>query len=326
MMRRTWISGLALEADTLAPLVHGLLADGRSDDGLALARMLAIVRHSEGHLALALDDLQRAIDRAQPSSTMLARAHVGALLLASRLGQIDRAERHLRTARQLVEERGGQDRWGRVSLARSEAEIGMRTNDTSALTLAVDHLRGELDEPLSVHDQVEVLGTLGEVLGELGDPGGVDALSDAVALSRALGGDAGLCGVLSSLAEQELRRGDAASAARHQREGLHLAAELGIPMPIACALVIAARLAEPAGWDETALRLHGKADAILEEIGFSLFPSDQALSDAMRARIRLRLDQERYDAATSSGRDLALDGAIELADEVFARVIDSPAI
>jgi predicted ATPase/class 3 adenylate cyclase len=320
-----WISGLGLEGDTLAPLIDSLLADGESDDGLALARLLAVVRHVEGRLALALDDLERAIERAQPSSSMLARAHTGAVLIAARLGQIERAERHLREARQLVEARGAHDRWGRVSLARSEAEIALRTSAAPALALAAEHLKRELDAPLSVRDRADVIATRGEVLGDLGDPEGVNCLTEAVALNRALGDGAGLGGVLSSLAEQELRQGDSVNAARHQREALHLAADLALPMPIACAFIIAARLAEPEGFADTALRLHGKADAMLEEIGFSLFPSDQALSDAMRERIRLRLDQEHYDSATSSGRDLTLHATIELADEVFTRTVESPA-
>jgi hypothetical protein len=58
---------------------------------------------------------------------------------------------------------------------------------------------------------------------------------------------------------------------------------------------------------------------ILEEAGWVLVPSHQALSDAMRDRIRLELGQERYDNLTGSGRELGLQAAIELADEVFAR-------
>jgi tetratricopeptide (TPR) repeat protein len=318
---RTWLSGLALEADTLARLIDSLLDDGRSDDALALARLLSIVRHVEGHVTLALDDLERAIARAQPSSTMLTRAHAGAVLISARLGQIDRAEGHLRVARQLVLERGAQDRWGRVSLARPEAEIALRTNATAALALAADHLKAELDEPLSARDRADVLSSLGEILGELGDPESVDALTKAVALNRTLADDAGLCGVLSSLAEHELRGSDTASAARHQREALHIAAEMATPMPIACSLIVAARLAEPAGFVETALRLHARADVILEEVDFALFPSDQALSDGMRERIRIQLGRERCDELTRSGRELGLYTAIELADKVFAETL-----
>ena len=90
---------------------------------------------------------------------------------------------------------------------------------------------------------------------------------------------------LASLAEQELRRANAVDAARHQREALRFATEAAMPQLIAGAFILAARLAEPAGSDEAALRLHALADAMLEEIGFTLFPSDQALSDEVLERI-----------------------------------------
>ncbi len=317
------LSDFGLEVDTVAPLVDGLLTDGRSDEALALVRLLSIARHVEGRLSLALDELEHAITRAQPSSSMLARVHVGAVLIAARLGRIDRAEHHLGAARALVDERGASDRWGRVSLARSEADLAMRASGTVALAAAADHLRRELDEPQSPADRANILGTLGEVLGDLGDPGNIDALTEAVALDRQLGDDGGLCGDLSSLAEQELRRGDTVNAARHQREGLRLAAELATPVPTASAFIIAARLAEPTGFGEAALRLHAAADVLLEEVGFSLLPSDQALSDEMRSRLLVQFGQERDDSLTAAGRQLDLHAAMELAEEVFERTIAS---
>jgi hypothetical protein len=66
-------------------------------------------------------------------------------------------------------------------------------------------------------------------------------LTEAVAVARALADDIGLCSQLASLAEQELRLGDASNAARHQQEALHLVAELGTRLPIACAFILAAR-------------------------------------------------------------------------------------
>ena len=102
----TGLGGLALEVDTIAPLIDGLLDDGRSDDALALARLASVSRTVDGHLMLALDDLEHAIERADPSSGMLPRALVGAVLLSSRVGDIERAEAHLLAARRSVEQVG----------------------------------------------------------------------------------------------------------------------------------------------------------------------------------------------------------------------------
>ena len=188
--------------------------------------------------------------------------------------------------------------------------------------IAVEHLERELDEPLSADDRADALCSLGEMLGDLGDAKAVDALTEAVALLRVLGDDGELCATLSSLAEQELRRANAVDAARHQREALRFATEAAMPQLIACAFILAARLAEPAGADEMALRLHALADAMLEEIGFTLVPSDQALSDEVLERIRLRFGEERYGALTISGRQLDLQTAIGLAEEIFERTIE----
>jgi hypothetical protein len=208
-----------------------------------------------------------------------------------------------------------------VSLARAASEIALFTDTAPALTSAAEGLRRELDEPLSVEERANVLSNLGEVLGELHDPGAIEVLSECLALSRTVGDDGGVGAALASLAEHELRRGDTSSAARHQLEALHLAAEMAIPVLIANSFILGARLAEPVGLGETALRLHAAADVMLAEAGFGLVPSDQALSGAMRERVRLQLGDERYDESTSSGRQLELHAAIELAEDVFATTI-----
>jgi len=269
---KTTLDALELEADTLAPLVDGLMDDERSDDALALARLLSVFRTVQGRLTLALDVLERTIGRAPSTSGMLARAQLGAVLVSTRLGQIERAESHLREARRTIDECGAGDRWGRVSLARAEADIALRSGDVSALALAVDHLRAELEQVATGMDRADILSNLGEALGELGDPECVAALAECVGISRQLGDHGGLCAALASLAEHELRRGDVADAAAHQLECLRLAAELATPVAIANSFILAARIAEPMGSGEAALTLHALADVMLAEAGFALMP------------------------------------------------------
>jgi predicted ATPase/class 3 adenylate cyclase len=314
------LSAIALEADTLAPLIDDLVGDGRSDDALALARLLSISRYVDGRLALALADLERVIARADASSGMLARAHVGASMIASRMAQFDRAQAHLHTATQLVAQRGSVDRWGHVSIARGEADLALR--GLGDLDAAADHLRRELDELLSVSERADILVNLGEVLGDLGDPGAIDVLARSAEASRDLGDDGALCGTLASLAEHELRQGATTNAARHQLEALRLAAEMATPIVIACSFILAARMAEPSGSPDAAVRLHAIADVQLAEAGFALLSSDQALSDAMYERARLALGDVRYEAECAAGRELALPQAIELAETVFTNLID----
>ncbi len=319
LTRQTTLGELSLEADTVGAIVDGLLDDGRDDDALALARLLAVLQHARGRLLLALDGLTKTIARARPGSTMLTRAHLGAHLAAVSLGRLDVADGHLREARRLVAEHGAYDRWGHVSLARAEADLAMRRAAPEDMAVAADHLRTELEEELTDLDRVDILVTLGEVQGERGQADAVAVLTEAVDLLRQGVPDGVLAAALGSLAEHELRAGAEAVAARHQQEAMYLAAELSAPIILGSAFVLAARLAEPFGLVETAIRLHGAGDVLYEDAGFELVTGDQALSDALRTRVLAQLGPERVGALTQEGRALDRQDAIALAEEVFGR-------
>jgi tetratricopeptide (TPR) repeat protein len=270
-------------------------------------------------LRLGLDGLEKTISRARPGSTMLARAHLGAHLAASTLGRLDVADGHLREARRLVADHGAYDRWGHLSVARAEADLAMRQAAPEAMARAADHLRTELEQDLTDLDRVDLLVTLGEVEGERGQTDAVAVLTQAVDLLRRFPPDGILGAALASLAEQELRAGDDAAAARHQQESMYLAAELAAPVLLGSAFVLAARLAERFGLADTAIRLHGAADVLYEDAGFELLAGDQALSDAMRSRVLVQLGPERVGVLTRQGRALDHQHAIALAEEVFGR-------
>jgi hypothetical protein len=250
---------------------------------------------------------------------MLARAHLGALRAAVSSNRLDVADRHLEQVRRLLAEHGTRDRWGDVSLARAEADVAMRSGSRADLDRAAEHLRAELTADLADVDRADTLLSLGEVEGERGEADAVAVLGQAVELLRRSPPDGVLAAALSSLAEHDLRADDDVAAARDQQESMYLAAELALPGLLGSAFVIAARLAERLGVEDAAIRLHGAAEVLYEEVGFVLLPSDQALSDAMRARVRQRLGAERVDALTREGRALDRDAAMALADEVFGR-------
>ena len=159
------------------------------------------------------------------------------------------------------------------------------------------------------------------MLGDLGDAGTIDALTEAVALIRELGDDGELSATLSSLAEHELRRNDVSAAARHQRESLHLAAELAMPQVIAGCSIIAARLrrARRIRRDRTPSPTQWRT-ACSRKIWLRPLPvgsSTERLSQMREPRLRLRLGPERYDILTNEGRQLELHDATALAENVF---------
>ncbi len=126
---------------------------------------------------------------------------------------------------------------------------------------------------------------------------------------------------LNNLAEQEMRIGDLVAAAGHQRDAMLLGAELGTPLVTAFGLVLAARMAHGLGLDPVAVRVHSAADLLLEECGYILLPDDRELSDIALAGAHLALG-DRYDEDVARGRALSLMEAIDIAEEVFAEVIE----
>jgi hypothetical protein len=144
-------------------------------------------------------------------------------------------------------------------------------------------------------------------------------LTEAVELLRRFLPDGQWAACLCSLAEQEPRADDDAAAARRQQESMCMAAEVGFPLAIGAALVVAARLAERFGVNVSAIRLHAAADVVYEDAGFALMAADQALSDAMRSRVHARFGAERVGALTRDGRALDPHHAMELATRYSRR-------
>ena len=97
---------------------------------------------------------------------------------------------------------------------------------------------------------------------------------------------------------------------------MRLSAELDVPLVTGFALVLAARMAQPAGLDAAAVRLHAAADAIFDAQDFHLLPDDQALSDVVLAAARANLG-DAFDTEVAAGQALSLEDVVAAADAVF---------
>jgi len=93
--------------------------------------------------------------------------------------------------------------------------------------------------------------------------------------------------------------------------------EIGALVMVAFSLIVAARLAETAERWETAVSLHGQADALLDATGFALYDADRRSSDEMLKRAEEQLGSEAFAAAQAVGRGLDVTAAAALADEVL---------
>lgn len=111
-----------------------------------------------------------------------------------------------------------------------------------------------------------------------------------------------------NLAEALMQMGEHERAAEHQLSALRLGEQLGMPLLVGFALIVAARLqAAAAAWLE-AVRLHGAADRIIEEAGYMLDPRDVALSEQMLGDARSRVG-DVYQRALDAGYALTIDEA-----------------
>ena len=110
--------------------------------------------------------------------------------------------------------------------------------------------------------------------------------------------------ILNNMAEQDLRLGDLGHRRRRtSATPMRLSTELGVPVMTAFALVAGrSRMAQPAGDDAAAVRLHAAADALLEACRFELIPDDRVLSEAVLATARDHLGAA-YDDHADAGPD-----------------------
>lgn len=316
-----WLARMALEQATLVGLVDPLIDNGEVELAHALARV-GLDLDYERRPRSALDTLLPLVGPDRPRSRGNARLHGMIARLFVELDDRLRAEEHLAAARGYIEEFGDHDRHGIVLLSSPAVWLALREGSEASLRLAEQELRTDLARPLPADRRAILLVEMGLVSLTQGAATTREYLAEAAVLAEQIGDVVTRMDVLSSLAEIELRDGDTAVAARHQQEAMHLSAELDVRRFTGLALVLAARMAQPAGFDAVAVRLHAAADALFEEVDFKLLPGDRALSDAVLVAARTNLG-DAFDAEVSAGRALALADVIAAADEVFELAIVS---
>jgi predicted ATPase/class 3 adenylate cyclase len=314
----SWRARLALDQATITQLANDLVADRELALGFALARLG--VEHELGVVSArdVVTPLSRFVDRA-PEGPGLARLHLALAQLYADREQLERSAAHLATGRRLVERFGDVDLLGRVPLVAIESVYHLRVRTPAALQVARAALIAELELPLSDMMRAETLIELSRLEGALGVTTARDRLAEAALLAKHLDDHLLRMFVVNNLAEMSLQDGDVVAAAALQREAMTLSAELGSSLVTAFGLIVAARIAQPAGLDDTAVRLHAAADLLLAECAVLLLPDDRAASDKALAAARRALG-DSYDVAYAAGRVLALVEAVGIADSVFEAV------
>ena len=212
--------------------------------------------------------------------------------------------------------------WVQALLDLQEAVVLLREQRSAeAVTMARRAMAGQLDDV----GRPRALTVVGLAAIELDDPStAIDALTECLELNLVLDNLEQVAIAHANLAEAHFRPGNLREAARHQRECLRLAGELGLDQFAALSFILAARIQADEGRWADAARLHARADAMLEVLGIALFLDDRRLSDEMLARAREALGDPTYVAACEDGKADDLANLIE-ATEVVLRAVEAPA-
>ena len=313
---RTWRARLRLEQATLVQLIDHLIDDGAVEVGHALARLNLENHLGEQSTAEAIRMLLRVIDASRPVSRGSVRLESAAAKLLAEGGDPAGAAAHLASCRRHVEQFGAEDRFGPVFPSRAYSQLCLRDGSEEALRSAEEAVLADLGRPGSLMERGDLLVDLAMVRTALGEEGSVEILREVAAVAEELDDHVAQMTALNNLAETELREGDIARAAEHQRAAMRLSAELGVPVFSGFGLILAARIAQLLGLDEMTVRMHAAADVLLEECAFQLNVDDRALSDAALRAARDRLGA-RYEVEETAGRAMALTDALAVAEDVF---------
>jgi predicted ATPase/DNA-binding SARP family transcriptional activator len=307
---------IEVELDNLRALVP-LVAEEAEEQAQQLACSIGHYYYAVHAPRDGISELARyAADLATPSQARVSLLATLALLHVHH-GDTDSARGVLVEAEQIRQTVGGAPTWDEVAVERASGEVAIRSGDPTA---AAELARRALERDLTPPAQVRMLNLLAIASYFLGDVSSAEAaFTGELEVARRLGDEYLTAVAEGNVAELAMRRGDTASAARHQAACLDLGLALGRPVSVAYSLIVAARLtaeSDPA----RAARLHAKAEDVLVENGHRLYDDDLRASQEMLERVRRHLGDVEYRKASDNGRSLTLLDAASLAQAALATV------
>ena len=314
---REWLAALALDLDTLGALLEAPELPASTTH--ALARIWAEPRTVADDLHVTIRQCDHVLETVPTPTPEKVRLVLLTAKLLGDTGDLAAALRRCDEGEAMLSDVGAADRWGPLRLVSPRPELLLRSEDPNDAAEAEVLARGDVDLATQASDRVNALLRLGLVLECRGRPAAAAVYDEAVRLGREIGDHVAVMVGLNNVVEVDLRDGALALAARHQREALGYASELGADHLVSFGLVAAARISEWLGDDRVAVRLHAYAEIRLDEVGRKLFPDDQLLSGEMLARTADRLGAERYATERAAGAALTVDQALAMADSVLRR-------
>lgn len=311
---RNWVGEVGLELDNVRALIP-LLPGAEEESAQQLACSIGTYHDSRQSFRDGIRELSGYVDRLRRPTATRVSLLTRLADLHLRTGETAAAERLADLAAGLRDEHGAPD-WDDVAVDRTRGEIARRSGD---LRGAVAIARAALQRQPSARGQARMHNLLGTTSAALGDlDTAYESCAAELRLNREVGYEPGVASAHGNLAEVSLRLGDLPAAAHHQRACLELALTQGSPAMVAFSMIVAARVAGSRDEWDTAVRLHARAESMLEDTGLALYEDDRRESDELLAKGRGALGDAPFAAALGEGTGLPVSEAVGMADAVLA--------
>lgn len=311
-----WRDGVEQEVDNLRALIP-MLAEVEPETAQTLICTIGRYHDAVFSFRAGIGELERYVEMVPEPSSVQAVVLSTLAFLHLRLDETEAAGRLVDDAQQVAAVHGVPV-WDDASVERARGEIARREG---RLTDAIDIARAALDRKLSPRGQSRMYNLWGTTAAANGDfETAKMALAKELELSVEVGYEGYITSAYGNLAEVSLRLGEFQAAAHNQRRCLELAVAQGAVPLVAFSLIVAARLAGSRGDWEEAVRLHARADALLEEIGLVLYEDDRRESDELLTAAKQALGDDEFDQVSRQGEAVGLPEAIDEATAVFTTI------
>ena len=305
-----WLDRLDRDHDNLLSALDWAAGAGEVDRALAAAASLWRYWQLRGHFATGRMWLDRLLAVPGAPSSARARAHGAAGSLDYWMQDLPNTERHYGKALAMFEELG--DHRGIAEAKYNLAWVPYIRGSGYQEALGSLREAAELFDELGDEESAtRARGDISYFLMLAGDHGAaLPLIEEAVARLRGGGDLFGLVDNLVRLAETHRALGDQAAAREATLEALDVLERGNISGGIGAVLQLMAAAEERQGRHERALRLHGAAEAMAEELGVAQLPP---LAEDPVAPARAAIGDEAADRALAQGRAMSVDEALAYA-------------
>ena len=309
--RKALFAQLEEQYDDLLAAMQWFLDEGRTDEGIRLARSLAAFWTATRRIDEGCEWFDRVLSSAGGEDGDRARACVEAGLLAFWKGADDHASmlhgRALEIGRRI-----GDPTVTALALT-GLARIALRSNVGEARRLCQEALvvtEGTAD-PLGRANAIHVLGVAAQMAGDLLEARGL--MTERMALARELGSYAGVASEAANLSVVERQLGNLERADALAREALEIAQQREDEWLFPYVLSGLAAVATERGECERAATIVGAAEAMIEDQGASWPPDERPHYERTVAKLTDTMGPAEFERLRAVGQSVASREAVDFA-------------